>query len=392
MSRVSVFLQKSGGHIAVGTALIVVVLLFLQMTRTADVPIHAANQSWLRTALLALVGVGLSALAICFPIFFWVDVNTDDAQKNEKRVSRLILYSYSVAALSLIGSLLPFLFLPSSFPGLYKLMLSSPVGIVLGCTQPDASQNQPGALDCTTPPYRQWVLNIGGMIVPEEDVKRSGQNVEPNASGTDFTLQDATIQGGLVIPLYFVVLSLIGGAISLTRRVPEYQKRYSVSYVPTEDKPKLDRATVREYLAFQILQFISAPLLAVVAYFLISPESKAALVALGFTAGFASEAVLLMTRALVEKISPANAIAPQPGAVSGEVVDAAANNALLANASVAVVGKPNLVTRTDVRGHFVIDGVPIGDQAIEASAAGRSSVIKVSIVGGKTAVGHITLS
>jgi hypothetical protein len=133
------------------------------------------------------------------------------------------------------------------------------------------------------------------------------------------------------------ILSLIGGAISLTRRVPEYQKRYSVSYLPTKDKPKLDRATVREFLAF--LQFVSAPLLAIVAYFLISPESKAALVALGFRAGFASEAVLLMTRSLVE-ISPANTIAPQTGAVSGEVVDAAANNALLANASVAIVGKP----------------------------------------------------
>ena len=391
MSRINLFLQKLGGHIAVGTALIVVALLFLQTTRTADFSITAGDQSWLRTGLLALGGVGLIVLAICFPLFFWVDVNTDDAQKNEKRVSRLILYSYSVAALSLIGSLLPFLFIPSSFPGLYKRMLSSPVGIVLGCTQPDESQNQLGALDCTTPPYRQWVVNIGGMIVREEDIERTGQNVRPNASLTNSTLQSATIQGGLVIPLYFVVLSLIGGAISLTRRVPEYQRRYSVSYVPTEDKPKLDRATVREFLAFQILQFISAPLLAVVAYFLISPESKAALVALGFTAGFASEAVLLMTRALVEKISPANTIATQTGAVSGEVVDAASNNALLANASIAVVGKPNLVTQTDARGHFVIDGVAIGDQAIEALVAGRSSVIKVSIVGGKTAVGHITL-
>jgi hypothetical protein len=391
MSHVNIFLQKAGGQIAIGIALVVVTLLFSQMTRTANVPLMPADQSWLRTALLGLGGVGLIALAICFPIFFWVDLNTDDVQKNEKRVSRLILYSYSVAVLSLVGSLLPFLFIPSSFPGLYKLMLSSPVGIVRGCTQPDKSQNQLGALDCTTPPYGQWVVNIGGMIVPEKDVERTGQDVKPNMSGTDSTLQSATIQGGLVIPLYFVVLSLIGGAISLTRRVPEYQKRYSVNYVPTEDKPKLDRASVREFLAFQILQFISAPLLALVAYFLISPESKAALVALGFTAGFASEAVLLMTRALVEKISPANTIASQSGAVSGEVVDAAANNALLASASIAVVGKPNLITQTDARGHFVLDGVPIGDQALEAAVNGRSSVIKVSIVAGRTAVGHITL-
>jgi len=164
------------------------------------------------------------------------------------------------------------------------------------------------------------------------------------------------------------------------------------SNFPTEDKPKLDRTSVREFLAFQILQFVSAPLLALVAYFLISPESKAASVALGFTAGFASEAILLMTRAVVEKVSPASTTTPQTGAVSGEVVDAAANNALLASASIAVVGKPNLITQTDARGHFVLDGVPVGDQAVEASVGGRSSVIKVSIVGGKTTVGHITLT
>src|SRR5215208_7108764 len=122
MSRVNIFLQKAGGHIAVVTALIVVTLLFSQMTRTAAVPSIVGDLSWLRSALLGLVGVGLIALAICFPIFFWLDLNTDDVKKNEKRVSRLILYSYSVAALSLAGSLLPFVFVPSSFPRLYKLM------------------------------------------------------------------------------------------------------------------------------------------------------------------------------------------------------------------------------------------------------------------------------
>jgi hypothetical protein len=98
-----------------------------------------------------------------------------------------------------------------------------------------------------------------------------------------------------------------------------------------------------------------------------------------------------MTRALVEKVSPANVIVEQTGAVSGQVVDASAADALLANAKVAVVGKPNLLTQTDVRGHFIIDSIPIGDQAIEASADGRSSVIKVTVAKGKTAVGHISL-
>lgn len=158
------------------------------------------------------------------------------------------------------------------------------------------------------------------------------------------------IQGGLVVPLYFIVLSLIGGAISLTRRVPEYQRRYSIHYTPTEDKPRLDRATVKEYLAFQIIQFISAPLLAMVAYYVFSPEKRSTLIALGFAVGFASEPILLMIRSLVEKLSPATKAVPQTGAASGTVSKAppvsSPPGALPAGpvigATVTVVGKPTM--------------------------------------------------
>lgn len=295
------------------------------------------------------------------------------------------------------GSLVPFLFVPSSFPGLYKLMLDSPVGIVLACSeeiQQDGTKKKEPELACKNgdSDYGQWMVNIGGMV-PEQSKENAIKEVqESDGTKRSKPANRVTIRGGLVVPLYFIVLSLIGGAISLTRRVPEYHRRYSVNYVPTADKPRLDRATVREFLAFQIIQFVSAPLLAIVAYYLISPESKTALVALGFTAGFASEAILLMIRALVEKISPANVSVPQTGAASGNVVDQAAANAPVANATVGVVGKPNLVTQTDARGHFAVDEIPIGDQVIEASAAARSSMIKVNIVAGKTTVCHVALT
>ena len=391
MPRVNAFLQKSGGHIALATAVLVFGLLVVQATRSEAVPIKAADlQEWARISLVAFIGIGLLVLAISFPLLFWADVNTEDCQLNERRISHLLLYSYSVAALSLVGSLLPFLFVPSSVPGLYKLMLKSPVGIVLGCTEPDASQQPLKPLDCREPPYRQWVVNIGGLVTPGEEPKNSLQTgaLQSKTSATDTPIRSARIQGGLVIPLYFVVLSLIGGAISLTRRVPEYQKRYSVSYSATEDKPKLDRATVREFLAFQIIQFISAPLLAVVAYFLITPESKSALVALGFTAGFASEAVLLMIRALVDKVSPASVTLGQTGAVSGLIASAGAGGSATGG-KVAVVGTPALVTEADRHGHFVIEGVPIGDHVIEATAAGQTLLSKVTIAAGKTAVCHL---
>ena len=66
----------------------------------------------------------------------------------------------------------------------------------------------------------------------------------------------------------------------------------------------MTRDQAREYLVFQIMQVISAPLIAVTAYYLVEPGSRATSVALAFTSGFASETVLLVIRALVEKMGP----------------------------------------------------------------------------------------
>src|SRR5439155_8420943 len=107
------------------------------------------------------------------------------------------------------------------------------------------------------------------------------------------------VRGGLVVPLYFVIVSLMGGAVGLLRRVPEIQRRSEHDYVGTEKEPKLLPGEVRERLGFQIIQFISAPLIAVTAYHAIAPESRTASVALAFTSGFASESILLMIRGIV---------------------------------------------------------------------------------------------
>ena len=53
-----------------------------------------------------------------------------------------------------------------------------------------------------------------------------GQTVVWGETPTASLLSDTAgreINGGLVVPLYVVVLALFGGAISMTRRVPEYQ-------------------------------------------------------------------------------------------------------------------------------------------------------------------------
>src|SRR5208283_2026673 len=63
---------------------------------------------------------------------------------------------------------------------------------------------------------------------------------------------------------------------------------------------------VREELLFQVLQVLSAPLIAITAYNAIMPNSRATSVALGFVSGFSSESVLLAIRSVADKIKPAS--------------------------------------------------------------------------------------
>ena len=55
---------------------------------------------------------------------------------------------------------------------------------------------------------------------------------------------------------------------------------------------------------FQIMQVISAPLIAITAFSIVKHGSISEAVVVGFGSGFASEPILLMIRSLVEKISP----------------------------------------------------------------------------------------
>jgi hypothetical protein len=122
---------------------------------------------------------------------------------------------------------------------------------------------------------------------------------------------------------------------------------------------------LREYLVFQIVQFVSAPFIAAVAYYLISPSSTAATVALAFAAGFASETVLLYVRAAVEKVAPAPARSLRAGSVVGELEDEDGNP--VAKGIVVIVGSPGLTAETNDLGQFVINDIPAGEWAVEAT-------------------------
>jgi hypothetical protein len=127
------------------------------------------------------------------------------------------------------------------------------------------------------------------------------------------------VKGGLVLPLYVIVFSLFGGAISMTRRLPEYQRRvtqaYWKSYASEQQwypnlKPPISPESLREFVIFQIMQTLSAPLIAATAYALLEPSNQATGVVIGFAAGFASEPILLQLRKLADQLSGSIEMSP----------------------------------------------------------------------------------
>ena len=222
----------------------------------------------------------------------------------------------------------------------------------------------------------QWLFSIGGSTKSVDDTV------------------GYEIKGGLVVPLYVIILAMIGAAISLTRRIPEIQMRASVDYEPTEIMRKLTPQEAREHLIFQIVQFISAPYLAILAFYLIETSSVRTTVILAFSSGFASESILLMIRELLNKISPIKEAGDKHGGVSGVVYNKQADNGL-ENIEVTVSISPSLKTQTDKYGHYIIENIPVGECVIEASSkdpdAAKHSINKVTIEQGKTVPCNIQL-
>lgn len=212
-----------------------------------------------------------------------------------------------------------------------------------------------------------WVINIGGHI--------KACTMEPNEKfGKSVTCQ---VKDGLLIPLYFIILALMGGSISLTRRLPELQKQAGSEHIATEQQPKLSQYEFREHLIFQMVQYISAPLLAILAYYLIEPGNITNSVVLAFTAGFASETILLMVRSIANKITPGSGEALQYGAIAGVITiqDAAGKKA-----EVFLTELPQIHSITDEQGFYVLSNVPVGEHSISVKSIDNETILKKDTV------------
>jgi hypothetical protein len=217
------------------------------------------------------------------------------------------------------------------------------------------------------------LLNIGGRL---DTIPASGNA----ASGCPAKM----IHGGVPVPVYFILLALIGAAISLARNVPVIQRRSEDGYVATATESRLTPGEARELLAFQILQFVSAPFLAVAAYHTLKPESLATTVALGFLTGFASESILALLSVRGKTLKePPEASAVLNGQVYGKVK---MGGDVVAGAEVAIGGLDKLKpVKTGADGSFKFVVVPVSPQPYELTATGEhqgvkgSGAIKVSL-------------
>ena len=236
-------------------------------------------------------------------------------------------------------------------PYVTKLMEEAPIGIVEGTS---------AVLD--TP---QWLLNIGGSVTRQAAARAGAEapppsTTEPSLSEGEAVLpasgdnqppsptpipdsspaRDAdarpaglvTVEGGLVIPLYMIVLAMVGAGINMTRKVPEIQKDYDAVQwtltglvkAPVEmfggsdeqqidrasDKQRIDRAKIRQELIELYMYFISAPFLAIAAYYLVQVVANSvttpALVVTAFATGLTSNAVVGKIISSAESLWPNN--------------------------------------------------------------------------------------
>ena len=196
-------------------------------------------------------------------------------QRNPRKNRNAIIFSYLFGGVFLAVPLLAPILLLKVFPEVRRAMIGMPVGLVLTKLPVDNKV--------------QWALNIGGYshlpatksetatgsptptpaptatATPASSptpTSRPTQNATSGASPTPGTQPTASpagtsaktsaaseikseewdgvveLEGGLVIPLYVIILSVIGGAINMTRKVPRFQGEGEY-YEPTAFRPSL---------------------------------------------------------------------------------------------------------------------------------------------------------
>jgi hypothetical protein len=306
LSRLWILLRRYAPYLMLAVIALIGFALWHFWDRPPVAPHGAHGMERVAQVLLILLATA-PLLAVIWFLYLFTGVDVGPG-----RIEQIILFCYLFTGIALVGSILPFLAFPFA-PSLQQVMIRAPIGVTPGCKLYPISSDDKSELKELACGNRtdQWVINIGGIAeleaTPQATEKSPAEASRERAPQRPATWPVAKVQGGLVVPLYVVVLSLMGAAVSMTRRVPEYQERL----IPgTPDS--ITREQARQYLVFQVMQVVSAPMIAIVAYHMIEPETPKVSVLLGFISGFASETILLHILAATRKLTPSAPSVPAP--------------------------------------------------------------------------------
>lgn len=259
----------------------------------------------------------------------------------------IFIYGYLVQGLALGAGLL---LLIGAVPWVPEGKLG---GLVYGCQASETGYGSELAACSDTEPVRQWLLHVGsraegpfeGKVAKEllnevdlacdlegdvqnvairEAIGKLGGSVGQGVVGAvavacrgadadrrtrikeallanEVVSQQNRLRGGLIVPLYVVVLSLMGAAVGMSRRLPEIQRQAAHSVQSTGKG--ISPIVARERVVFQIMQVWAAPLIGVTAFATLEPDTVTAAALIGFTSGFASEVVLVKLRQASEALT-----------------------------------------------------------------------------------------
>ena len=289
---------------------------------------------WLAAAIVALVVAGhfVNAFTRNLP-------PSKDSEQISRELRTIFVYVYVIQSLALGTGLL---LLVGAVPWVPEGKLG---GLAYGCQESETGYGSDLARCVDGKPVRQWLMHIGSRAEGKQDLPNAlhracdaepqseeiskaiaefsgsvGQGVVSAVAdacgeadpGRRIRIKDSLaangvvsknykLRGGLIVPLYVVVLSVMGAAVGMSRRLPEIQRQAARSF--QSSGKAISAIAAREKVVFQIMQVLAAPLIAVTAFAAFEPDTVTAAVLIGFTSGFTSEAVLMKLRQASEALT-----------------------------------------------------------------------------------------
>ena len=336
--------RRSGVVWSVGAVVVAAALYLLTLLPNGEGCWLTSDRAWL---VLGIVG---AAAVLHFIHCFTRDLPAPKDKRLSPQLRSIFVYGYVFLAFALGASLSPLVVPKDLFTA-----SETWAGVVDGCLRTEDGYGSELTRCDDNGADQQWLLQIGSRSVrsevPDEDVIARIARKAVAACATPETWTDvrrefdsmgsvdetaliealkgmcpgagagiaadvtsvlrergvavrvhSELSRGLVVPLYVVVLAIIGGAVGMSRRLPEIQSRAA-------DRAKQEHATeaisaieARERVVFQIMQILAAPLIAITAFSAFEPDTVTVAVLIGFTSGFASEAILMKLRQASEAV------------------------------------------------------------------------------------------